>query len=229
MILDFLKPNSDQTKLNLERINNFIQNPKFLQGLGKEADSLDYSDDLLVTGSLIEGVTLFSSQEMMNQEQPWSHQYFPDQYNAAAEAVRENSSPINNQELSSLTDGKDDYLGKIESSFRELAKKHGIAEVSKELGASTETIEWALSYTFEGNLYDLLDNTLYSAYFSEFHKSPFWNRICEFFEAGGLPCGWVGGVSLEQGGDPLTSLVMCHRNTKDRPREIVFSGITDII
>ena len=42
------------------------------------------------------------------------------------------------------------------------------------------------------------------------NRSPIFTRMLEAFETGGIPCGWLGPLLPEDGGDPVRAIALLH-------------------
>jgi len=227
-VFEFLKPNNIQTEKNLYRIDRLIRSENFLQGLGANANSLDYDDSYLVTGSIVEACKLLRSQEVLHLEKPWPYHMFCDEQSFAIKLLSESSEKRADSDWDG--NGVFEYLCEVEE-YRliKLRNELNLLQVNNDLDRQKSSINNAIDSLFDGEIFELLENFVNAAYYSEFHNSPFWNRVTDFYEVGGLPCGWLGGKSIADGGKPENCLVMCHRNIKSLSNQILLTEIKDIV
>jgi len=215
---EFFDVNIARSLESAQTIENIILDSNFLKGLGLNADSMVVPEGALITGSLIEAMKLSGDQQMMDFPQPWTHQNFLDQFPGE---------PIE-RELNRQTSN---YVTELDDRIASLRELHQIDEatwqVAHTVGASKESIDDLAEVFFVDYLPHLMCEWLRSMFYSDSKNILFWDRVTECFEMGGVPCGWLGGIPFDEGGDPRECMVMCHLNTLGRPRELIYPGLKE--
>ncbi len=221
MILDTIQTDSEQIQRDVQRIKRLLESEAFFGGLQKHPSPLSPQWEPFTVTDPILAMSMIYSQQYWGQPEPWPYQYFcgelasatgriayvlvdKDRYERANEILYEVIDPF-----------LDEVTALIEAKFNPTNIPDSVVGVSDIRDINLDKTEDKGVDLMTENAAAFLWETLQAVYLIGLDDAPFHARVLEAFEAGGLPCGWVGPV-WEEGGDPEKSVRMFHLGGVDK-------------
>ncbi len=222
-LIDILLPQEENCKKDISRIDALIHSEMFLKGFGESAHLLQKPQDYPIVDNYLKAAEMLLSESIYDLPKPWPYQCFMEVWEEEDGRIKYDSSLSNENriKLRDYIEDKKKQYGDFNGDLFKLIKnqydRHEIKDFllnqitpinDIEVGIS-DNPEHVICNNFPNEIEGFINGLINTSFYIGLKESPFYIRILEAFETGGLPAGWKGPTPVN-GGKPIDCLQLLH-------------------
>ena len=223
-LIDIFSPTDTKVKEDIKRIDNLIHGDIFLKGIGINSLELEKPVTFPVIDNYLKAAEMLLSESMYSMPEPWAYQCFMEVWEEEDGRIMHGSelSRVEGIEINKYLEQKQQDYGYFTNDMFELIKgkyvQHDVKEFLLGTNASKEDIEdwiaedleYVICDSFPNEIEGFISGLIKTSFYIGLEESPFYTRVLEAFETGGIPAGWVGATPENGGGTPKNCLQLLH-------------------
>lgn len=227
-LIDIFIPLNEECEEDISRIDALIHSKNFLKGLGKNAHILQMPKDFPIVDNYLKAAEMLLSESIYDTPKPWPYQCFMEVWEEEDGRIKFNSSlsDVDRIKIGDDIERKKNQYGDFGGDIFKLIKlqydRHEIKEfLLNRVTPIEDTEEWIsdnpediICNGFPNEIEGFINGLINTSFYIGLKKSPFYARILDAFETGGLPAGWIG-QKPEDGGNPKNCIQLLHYGTRN--------------
>lgn len=221
-LIERFDPQDKKVRNDISRIDNVLHSDIFLKALGNQAQKLTLPQDFPICQNYLKAAEMLVSETIYDTPKPWVYQCFMEIYEEENGRIyfKSGLDNLKSQEISAHIRAKKGDNEQFDQYILDLVNtryiRYQISETLTALEISVDNVEdwlhepaYVVNNIFLNEIYGWIDGLIDASYYCGLENSPFYHRICEAFETGGIPAGWIG-PKPDEGGKPEDCLQLLH-------------------